>query len=153
MNKIAFALLAGIALGWLFQDWRYGEQLAEVRAEHADAAAYHERRARQNEQGWLATINEVRNEARKEADQFAADIDAERADGERMREQISRLARRPAACPAPADGGPSAETVAGVFAELLAESDRLAGAYAAEAGRARIAGEACQAAYGVVEHK
>src|SRR5690554_8192987 len=32
----ALILVAGIALGWLAQGWRMGEQIAEQRAEHVD---------------------------------------------------------------------------------------------------------------------
>ncbi|WHQ44192.1 DUF2514 family protein [Alcaligenes faecalis] len=38
-----------------------------------------------------------------------------------------------------------------MFAELLSQTDDLAGIYAAEADRRRVAGLACEAAYGEVQ--
>lgn len=146
-------LASAFLAGWLFNGWRLGEQINAMRADHAESLAAAESRARQIESGWNAAIIEVQRDAREK--QGAADSDKRAADAksDRLHRQIDKLARRPAACPAPADGGPSAETVARVFAELLAEADRLAGVFAAEADRNRVAGDACAAAYDSVAQK
>ena len=152
MNKYALAgmLAAGFAAGWLVNGWRLGTDIARIELSHSEAIADAERKARDTESGWHAALVEVQKYAKEKEDALSSDVASGRDDAKRLREQVNRLSRRPSACPSATDGGATVEPVAGVFAELLGELEELAGAYAAEAGRARIAGLACEAAYSVL---
>lgn len=152
MNHYALAVLfaAGLAAGWSVNGWRLSAEISDINAKHAEALAAAEQRARVIETGWYAAINEVQRNARAENEELADNANAANAAADGLREQVNRLSRRPAACPSPANGGATAEAVAGVLADMLEELDRMAGAYAEEAGRTRIAGEACQRAYGAL---
>lgn len=150
LKSIGAALSIGLALGWTANGWRLGEKLAEVRAEHALALADEQERARQVESGWYAAMNEVQRNALRKEESMAAELAFADHARDGMLKQIDRLSRRPASCPSATDGGASAETVNRMYAELLAEADRLAGVFASEAGKYRIAGEACETAYEAV---
>lgn len=144
-------LLAGAFLaGWMTQGWRMGEQISDMQSEHAKAIRGAEERARKIEQGWHAVYEKVRQDAKNDAETFAADVAAERDNSQRLLGQINDLSRRPASCPSPPAGGASAETVSRMFAELLGELQGMAGAYAQEARSYRIAGLRCEVAHDLV---
>lgn len=147
MRSAALGLLLGLALGWLFNGWRLGERIADIRADHSEALAAAEQRARQIESGWHAGMLEVQRNAREKLDAVAADAAAAGSAAERLRERVAELSRRPAACPAAADGGEAAEAARLVLADVLSRIDAAAGELAAYADRARVAGMACEAAY------
>ena len=147
MRLAAVALAAGMLLGWLANGWRLGEQIAEIRADHAEAVAAEQQRARQIESGWHAGMLEVQRNAQEKLDAVAADAAAAGSAAERLRERVTELSRRPAACPAAADGGEAAEAARLVLADVLGRIDAAAGELAAYADRARVAGMACEAAY------
>lgn len=141
-------LLAGAFLaGWMAQGWRMGEQIADIRADHAQALAASERRARQIESGWHAALAEVQKDARSKTEELAAHLSAAGTAAERLREQVAELSRRPAACPAAAGGSEAADLARLVLADVLSRIDAAAGELAAHADRARVAGMACEAAY------
>src|SRR5690554_1000847 len=150
MRAAALGLLLGLLLGWMANGWRLGEQISDMHAEHAKAMRGAEERARKIEQGWRAAYEKVRQDAKNDAETFAADVAAERDNSKRLLGQINDLSRRPAACPSPTAGGASAETVSRVFAELLGELQGMAGAYAQEARSYRIAGLRCEVAHDLV---
>lgn len=150
MRTAIIALGAGLLLGWLVNGWRLGEQIAEIRADHAQALADAQSRARQIEAGWHAGMLEVQRNAQEKLEAVAADAAAAGSAAERLRERVAELSRRPAACPAAADGGEAAEAARLVLADVLSRIDAAAGELAAYADRARVAGMACEVAYDLV---
>nr|WP_275299394.1 lysis system i-spanin subunit Rz [Achromobacter xylosoxidans] len=151
----AAALAGGLALGaaaWTAQGWRYGEQLADLRASRADEVAEGQRQAREilaRRHAGVAEINErngraewaayggMRN-AQIQDDGLRADVDAGR----------QRLHVR-AACTAAGRGVPEASAAAGVDHGARAELDPAARSdyFALRAGIRRLTAqlEACQA--------
>ena len=150
MRLAAVALAAGLLLGWLANGWRLGEQIAEIRADHAQALADVQSRARKIESGWHAGMMEVQRNAQEKLDAVAADVAAAGSAAERLRERVAELSRRPAACPGAADGGEAADAARLVLADVLGRIDAAAGELAAHADRARVAGMACEVAYDLV---
>lgn len=144
---LAVLFMAGLAAGWTSNGWRLGAQIDSMLAEHSKATGIAEARARQIESGWYAGINEVQKNAKAKHEELAAHLSDADAAAERLREQVDRLSRRPAACPKPSSGSPPTEAITRVLSELLNDLDRMAGAYAAEAGRYRLAGVACEVAH------
>ncbi|MFY1862286.1 MULTISPECIES: lysis system i-spanin subunit Rz [Achromobacter] len=151
----AAALAGGLALGaaaWTAQGWRYGDQLAGLRAARADEVAEGQRQAREilaRRHADVAEINErngraewaayggMRN-AQIQDDGLRADVDAGR----------QRLHVR-AACPAAGRGVPEASAAAGVDHGARAELDPAARSdyFALRAGIQKLTAqlEACQA--------
>nr|WP_277399037.1 lysis system i-spanin subunit Rz [Achromobacter xylosoxidans] len=149
------ALVGGVVLGgaaWTAQGWRYGEQLAGLRAARADEVAEGQRQAREilaRRHADVAEINErngraewaayggMRN-AQIQDDGLRADVDAGR----------QRLHVR-AACTAGGRGVPEASAAAGVDHGARAELDPAARSdyFALRAGIRRLTAqlEACQA--------
>lgn len=149
------ALVGGVALGaaaWTAQGWRYGEQLASLRAARADEVADGQRQAREilaRRHADVAEINErngraewaayggMRN-AQIQDDGLRADVDAGR----------QRLHVR-AACSAAGRGVPEASAAAGVDHGARAELDPAARSdyFALRAGIHKLTAqlEACQA--------
>lgn len=148
MRLAAVSLVAGLLLGWLANGWRLGEQIAEIRADHAEAVAAEQQRARQIESGWHAGMLEIQRNAQQKLDAVAADVVAAGSAAERLRERVAELSRRPAACPAATGGGEAADPARLVLADVLGRIDAAAGELAAHADRARVTGMACEAAYG-----
>ena len=147
MRPAALGLLLGLLLGWLANGWRLGEQIAEIRADHAEVVAAEQQRSRKIEQGWHAAFTQVQRNAHEQRETFDTDKRAADAESKRLRDEIETLARRPAACPSAASGGSSADPARVLLAELLSRIDEVAGGVAAHADRARVAGTACEAAY------
>lgn len=152
MNPYALAALfaAGLATGWVINGWRMGEQIADIRADHAQTLADAQSRARQIESGWHAGMLEVQRNAQEKLDAVAADVADAGSAAERLRERVAELSRRPAACPAAGGGGEAADAARLVLADVLSRIDAAAGELAAHADRARVAGMACEAAYDLV---
>ena len=150
MRLAAVAMGAGLLLGWLANGWRLGEQIAEIRADHAQSLADAQSRVRQIESGWHAGMLEIQRNAREKLDAVAADAAAAGTAAERLRERVAELSRRPAACPGATGGGEAADPTRLVLADVLGRVDAAAGELAAHADRARVAGMACDAAYDLV---
>ncbi|CUJ03640.1 Bacteriophage lysis protein [Achromobacter xylosoxidans] len=151
----AAALAGALALGaaaWTAQGWRYGEQLASLRAARADELAEGQRQAREilarrqadvaeiNERNWRAewaAYGGMRN-AQIQDDGLRADVDAGR----------QRLHVR-AACSAAGRGVPEASAAAGVDHGTRAELDPAARSdyFALRAGIRQLTAQlqACQA--------
>ena len=150
MRLAAVALVAGLLLGWLANGWRLGEQIAEIRADHAQALADAQSRARQIEAGWHAGMLEVQRNAQEKLDALDSEAGAARDAADRLRARVAELSRRPAACPGATGGGEAADAARLVLADVLGRIDAAAGELAAHADRARVAGMACEAAYALV---
>ena len=150
MRTAIVAMCVGLLLGWLANGWRLGEQIAEIRADHAQAIAAEQERARKIESGWHAAFTQVQRNAHEQRETFDTDKRAADAESKRLRDEIETLARRPAACPSAASGGSSADPARVLLAELLSRLDEVSGGVAAYADRARIAGSACEVAYDLI---
>lgn len=150
MRPVIIALAAGLLLGWLANGWRLGEQIAEIRADHAQALADAQSRARQIEAGWYAGMLEVQRNAQEKLDAAAADAAAANDAASRLRERVAELSRRPAACPAATGGGEAADAAGDLLADVSRRLDQAADELAEFAERAAVAGMACEAAYDLV---
>lgn len=126
----------------------YAESLAEYsqRAERAQAEA------RATEQARVAAIEVIRNEADKE---LAEAVGRERAAADiRVRSAADEYAARYRAAASRATAAAerqAADSAIRMFAELLGQSDDLAGIYAAAADRARVAGLTCERVYDAIQ--
>lgn len=70
-------LIAGLIAGWLANGWRLNEQIEATAAEHAKAIQEAEKKAREKEQEWQASQNELQakyEEEKKDAEFKIADL-------------------------------------------------------------------------------
>ncbi|WP_259463628.1 DUF2514 domain-containing protein [Cupriavidus plantarum] len=154
------ALLFGA--GWSVNGWRMGEQLAELRAEHAAeqrnqalAQVNAVDRARLEEQRRTTAQTEIANAAIQQAS--AARDDARAADAVR-RELLARVAAlvnasiRPGDPGAIAGGSPARDPVV-LLADVLGRADARAGELAQYADASRVAGQACERSYDALNHR
>ena len=156
--QILAAILLAMAISavgtWQVQDWRYGARLAELARTHAQSVSEADRKARKEEQRLRLVTNKVGSDAREEIK--AATVAADDADtaGDRMHVEASEFAARACASDSGvAQRGASATRAAMVLSELFQRADKRAGELAAAYDRARIAGRACEAAYGALNKK
>src|SRR5690554_3763622 len=144
-------LAAGFLVGWQAQSWRMSGQLESERASHAAYVARQQAASAgvitsilERERALLDQIEEVSahgERVKQDLDRQLADSDAV---ARRLQRQLSDISGRVSADPGTAAECATARATAGVLAELLAESDQLAGAFAESADRNRVAGEACE---------
>ena len=157
LGLVVLLAIACIAT-WKVDAWRYGKQLAEVRKELADyktgiaaASTKASEEARVLEQQRQRDIEKVRTDAAEQKQKDDALADLQRADGERLRNQVkqllidkttlnTRLAKR----------GKTIEDLIDLLAELRAEADGYAGELAAALTASRRAGFACEQSYDAV---
>lgn len=144
----ALCLLAGLLLGWLCRSWLADAELAELRTAHAEVLAKAQEAARAEEQRRISAIEEVTRNAQSQIAAASADAAAADRTAAGLREQVERLSRRPARCPAAAGGGEAADPARVVLADMLLEVERRGRELAAEADRRRVAGLSCERAYG-----
>ncbi|WP_175650939.1 DUF2514 domain-containing protein [Pseudomonas sp. Marseille-P9899] len=131
---------------------RFGWEVRWAERDRADSEAVGvaQAEAREEEQRRQAAQQKVREDAQKE--QRVADADAAGADaaGQRLHDDAGRFAAA-FSCPAPdpAAGARSAAATraAMVLSDLLSRADARAGELAKAYDAARIAGQACEAAY------
>lgn len=97
---LGLTLLLAIACfaTWSVDAWRYGKQLADVRKELADyktdtatAATKASEEARELEQQRQREIEKVRTDVEEQKQKDDALADLQRADGNRLRDQVGRL--------------------------------------------------------------
>ena len=143
---------------WKVDAWRYGKQLAEVRAEYSDyksgvatAATEASEKASQAEQQRQRAIDQVRNDA---ANQKAVDdaLAAQQlADNDSLRNQTRKLlADKTNLNTRLADRGKTINDLVDLLAELRSEADGYAGQLAAALTESRRAGFACERSYDAV---
>ena len=157
---LGLGLLLAIACfaTWKVDAWRYGKQLAEVRKEFSDyktdiatAATKASEDARALEQQRQRDIEKVRTDAAEQKQKDDALADLQRADGDRMREQVRQLlADKETLNTRLAERGKTIEDLIDLLAELRSEADRYAGELAAALTASRRAGFACEASYDAV---
>lgn len=156
-----FVLVASLLCG--FAHWRYAAgyskadmawQLKWSQRNAADvkAAALREASARAEEQRRQTQVNQVTEDADKQLAAAKANASDAQSAADSLRQHLNQLQRQLAASEtgrvSAIAAKRSAEARAGVLlAQLLAESDKATGQYAAEADNARIAGSACERAY------
>lgn len=146
---VGAAVLAALFIGLqLYGSAQHRKGYDKAQAEYMIAVAHAEGRARQIEHE-LTQQMEIRDrETLEQLEQVA--IAERRAADERVRQSAQEYAaryRRDTALASAAAERQAADTAIRMFAELLSQTDDLAGIYAAEADRRRVAGFACEAAY------
>ena len=150
-------VVGGFLVGWQTQSWRMSVQLESERARHAAYVA----RQQAASAGVITSILERERALLDQIEEISAhgervkqDLDRQLADSDavarRLQRQLSDLSGRINSDTAATAECQAASSTAGVLAELLGELDQLAGAFAESADRNRVAGEACEAAYGAV---
>ena len=152
LRLIALAIVAALLIysGWCAQGWRMGEQIAQMETDQALALATAQQQARAKERQWQDSLEETRNDAKQSIEVATADAAAATATADSLQQQVDRLARRPARCPAVTGGSEAADPAGLLLADLLERINSRARELAAYADRARIAGVACEKSYGVL---
>ena len=141
------AFVAGLVLAATVQGWRYGEQIADIRAEQAQAVTDAVTKAREEEQRRINTLEVIANDTRSKLDAAHADAATARTAAASLRQQLADY-RQCARCnPAATGGSTPAEDPLVLLSELLSRADERAGELAVFADRAHLAGRACEAAY------
>ncbi|MFJ4130886.1 DUF2514 family protein [Pseudomonas cyclaminis] len=146
---LILVLMAGAAgVTWQVQDWRYGEQLADIDRDQALAITAAGEKARREEQRRQASVNKEASDAREQNKVAAVDAGAADAAGERLHFEAAKLAASDCtADPGAAQRGASATRAAMVLSDLLQRADKRAGELASAYDRARIAGLTCERSY------
>lgn len=143
---------------WKVDAWRYGKQLADVRKEFADyktgivaASTKASEEARVLEQQRQRDIEKVRTDAAEQKQKDDALADLQRADGDRLRNQVGQLlADKGILNTRLAERGKTIEDLVDLLAELRSEADGYAGELAAALTASRRAGFACEASYDAI---
>lgn len=121
------------------------KELADYKAQITQAALDAERAARKAEADLVKKMDEVRNEAKKQAEQAAADAAAADVAADGLRAQVAKLLASRTSCPAATSQ--RSDATGELLAQVLSEMER-AGAEMARAADANgIAGAACQSFY------
>ena len=144
---------AGLILAGTVQGWRYGEQIADIRAGQAQAVTKAVTQAREEEQRRIKTLEVIADDTRNKLDAAQADAVASRAAAAGLRQQLADFRQRARCNPTPAGGGTPAEDPLFLLSDLLSRVDERAGELAEFADRAHIAGRACEIAYDSVRIK
>lgn len=123
----------------------YAVVLGDIRQKTVDAVVAF----RATETAWRDHLDEVTKDGQERIAQVRSDASGALDERDRMRNE---LARYRAAAKAPKDpstpaAGSSAGDALDLLAELLAESDEMAGIYAEAADHAHAAGSTCERAY------
>ena len=142
----AALLLAGLAVGWLWNGSIWGERYAQLELDHAQAVATGQQKAREEESRRAAAAEQARKQTQQELERYAADLADADSVAEQLRVENGRLRRTAENAAAAAGGSPTLSTLI-LYSELLDRCDARAGELAGEADRRRIAGIACERAY------
>ncbi|MGM8936447.1 DUF2514 family protein [Pseudomonas neustonica] len=98
-------VLLGFGIGWSWQGDRWESKYSERETEYTEARAEAEQQARSEETRRAAAVEGIRRDARERIDQIEADAADADSTAVGLREQVAKLSRRPARCPAVDDGG------------------------------------------------
>jgi signal transduction histidine kinase len=143
------AVLAALFIGLqLYGAAQHRKGYDQAQAEYMIAVAHAEGRARQIEHELTEEMEARDRDTQEKLAQIA--LAERRAADERVRQSAQEYAaryRRDTALASATAERQAADTAIRMFAELLSQTDDLAGIYAAEADRRRIAGLSCEAAY------
>ena len=143
---------------WKVDAWRYGKQLAEVRAEYSDyktsvatAATDASEKTRQTEKQRQRDIDQVRADAVDQKQKDDAHASEQRADNDSLRDQTRQLLADKSILNARlAQRGKTINDLVDLLAELRSEADGYAGELATALAASRRAGFACEASYDAV---
>ena len=154
---VGLAVLVGCSVfaTWKVDAWRYGKQLAEVRAEYSDyktsvatAATDASEKARKTEQQRQRDIDQVRTDAADQKQKDDALASEQRADNDSLRDQTRKLlADKSTLNSRLAQRGKTISDLIDLLAELRSEADGYAGELAAALTASRRAGFACERSY------
>ena len=147
------AFAAGLILAGAVQGWRYGEQIADIRAEQAQAVTDAVTAAREEEQRRINTLEVIADDARNKLDAAQADAVAARNAAVSLRKQLADYRARVRSNPSATGGGATAEDPLYLLSVVLTRADDRAGELAEFADRAHIAGRTCEAAYDSLRNK
>lgn len=152
---MAAALLAGLTIGWIWNGALWGERYAQLERDHAQHIATQQAASADVISRTLLRERELHNQfeeheqnAQAEKERLGRDLADSNAVARRMRERLDDISGRISADTGTAAECQAARSTAGVLADMHARLDEAAGVYAAAADGSRIAGRACEAAYG-----
>ena len=148
IGGLAALVLLGFGIGWSWQGDRWESKYSEREMEYTEARAEAERQARSEEMRRAAAVEGIRREARERIDQIEADAADADSTAVGLREQVAKLSRRPARCPAVDDGGqaePDKDKLRlGIVLEQMEQEGRR---MARAADEAVVAGLTCEEQY------
>jgi len=146
VGTVALAIGAGGA--WNLASLHYGKQIATMQRDHAKASEAAQAKARERENELRRKLKEVETQADEKHKSLEADLaNARRAAGG-LQVELDKIRAESARSSAGTTGEcETARATAGMLAELLAELDGMAGIYAEQADRARLAGLICEQSY------
>jgi hypothetical protein len=147
LAAILLAMVISAGGTWQVQDWRYGEQLAEIERDHAVALKGAGDEARKEEQRRQASVNKEASNAREQNKAAAVDAGTADAAGDRLHVEATQFAATACGDSGAAQRGASATRAAMVLSDLLQRADKRAGELAVAYDRARIAGLACERSF------
>ena len=98
LTALVAAFLSGAGI-WFIRDWRYGEQIAEMRLNAANEVAEALRRTSARIESITTTYQGALNAARTREAVLRRDADVARTESDSLREQAADAARRLAAAP------------------------------------------------------
>ena len=153
--KLVLAGVLAVLLGLsCIENARLKTRHAEYVAEAEKAAHEAEEAARFQERQWADKVNEVAQDAEAEKNALAVDLAASRDAADRLRLAASSAVNR--ACPRPASTsagkGQSGPDALDLFVEVLDRHSKELVAVGNYADQLRIAGIACERAYGSVSN-
>ena len=143
----AAAFAAGLLIAATVQGWRYGERIAGIRAEQAQAVADAVMKAREEEQRRINTLEVIADDTRSKLDAAQADAATARTAAAGLRQQLADYRQRARSNPAVTGGGTPTEDPLFLLSDLLSRADERARELAEFADRSHLAGRACEAAY------
>ena len=143
----ALLLLIGIAAGWWATNNHWSAKYDKRSVEYAEATTRAEQAARATESMWRSRSDAISRSHQRALLDLADTVAASAGDNERLRQQLAERNRRASSDSNAAGNCEAIRGAASLYAELLTESDRLAGEYAAEADRRGIIANACAAHY------
>lgn len=149
VGAVAFAL--GAWVGWKLASLHYGNQIATLERDHATASEAAQTQARERENALRRQLREVEAQASEKHKALEADLaNARRAAGG-LQMELDKIRAESARSSAGTTGECEADgATSGMLAQLLAELDGMAGVYAEQADRARLAGLICEQSYRAV---
>lgn len=139
--------------GYKVADWQWSAKWAEHMKLDSDANAYAASEALTKQQKILLELENAYKTAKQLQDKHQTELASANSAAERMRQQLDRIkTMSTSGNSSTLRISASAATDRIVFSELLVQSDRMAGAYAAEADRNRIAVISCNAEYNALRN-
>lgn len=149
---MVFLLWRSYEAGYGSADTAWKLQWAQRDLSDSTAALHRDVSERAKEQRRQNAVNEEQKRADEELAKTQADADAASLAADGLQQQLTALQRQfgrseTGRLSAVADASAAKAETARVLAQLLGESDKAAGIYAAEADQAYIAGSTCERAY------